>query len=245
MDLSTVEKNLKEGLYQNMIQFGSEVKKIWANAMSYNPPGTDIHIMAQELSEYYEKTYKDVESDKNVHINELQRRVDRLTRELKDLHQAKGSKLNSKNNSRINMDKPMSIQEKRSLGQNIRLLPPEHLRVVCEIVSEGQDIPQDEIEIDIDTLPTRKCRELERFVKSKMQLINKNKQVSQQTKKKTSPAWNNSKEQEIFYNPQQQQQSTQIINNGSQQQLNQFSNYQVFLLSLLYSSGKMNKTGRF
>lgn len=65
--------------------------------------------MSQELSEYFEKTYKDIESDKNVHINELQRRVDRLTRELKDLHQAKGSKVTSKSNSRINMDKPMSI----------------------------------------------------------------------------------------------------------------------------------------
>jgi hypothetical protein len=69
-----------------MSQFGIEVKKIWINAILYNPPGTDIHIMAQELSEYYEKTFRDVESDKNGHINELQRRVDRLTRELKDLH---------------------------------------------------------------------------------------------------------------------------------------------------------------
>lgn len=39
--------------------------------MLYNPAGTDIYIMTQELSEYYEKIYKDVESDKNVHINEL------------------------------------------------------------------------------------------------------------------------------------------------------------------------------
>ena len=189
--------------------------------------------MAQELSEYFEKTFKDVESDKNVHINELQRRVDRLTREFKDLHQAKGSKVASKNNSRINMDKPMSIQEKRSLGQNIRQLPPEHLRVVCEIVSEGQDIPQDEIEIDIDTLPPRKCRELERFVKSKLQIINKNKQVSQQTKKKSMPTWNNNlaptgAKEDLFYNAQNQPtpsiqpqananpNSQTTLNNGSQ-----------------------------
>jgi hypothetical protein len=54
-----------------MSGFGTEIKKIWMNAMLYNPPGTDIHIMAQELSDYYEKIFRDVESDKNGHINEL------------------------------------------------------------------------------------------------------------------------------------------------------------------------------
>lgn len=66
-------------------------------------------------------------------------------------------------------------------------------------------------------------------MKSKLQIINKNKQVSQHTKKKSTPTWNTGnpqqKEQEMFYNggnPPAQQTSL----NGSQQQLNQFSNYQ-------------------
>jgi hypothetical protein len=47
MDFTTVERNLKEGThYQNMLQFANDVRKIWANAMLYNPAGTDIYIMA-------------------------------------------------------------------------------------------------------------------------------------------------------------------------------------------------------
>lgn len=49
MDLTTVEKNLKDGQYQNMLQFANDVRKIWHNAMLYNPQGSDIHVMAQDL----------------------------------------------------------------------------------------------------------------------------------------------------------------------------------------------------
>lgn len=57
-------------------------------------------------------------------------------------------------------------------------MPPEYLRGVWDIVSEG--VPsfgqnREELEFDIDTLPVRVTRELQKYVKNKMALIKKQK----------------------------------------------------------------------
>ena len=80
----------------------------------------------------------------------------------------------------------MSMQEKRQLGLMIRDLPPEYIRGIYQIVSD--ELPnsggnQEVLEFDIDLLPVRKTRELERYVKAKLSLANKNKNHS---KKKTT-----------------------------------------------------------
>lgn len=62
------------------------------------------------------------------------------------------------------MDIPMTMQEKKNLGQNILLLPPECLRGVLEIVkSDGGNQHYDDkvLTFDIDALSVRKTRELE------------------------------------------------------------------------------------
>jgi hypothetical protein len=53
---------------------------------------------------------------------------------------------------------------------NIRTLPAEYLKGVWEIVSEGLNVmpSNEELEFDIDTLPIRKTRLLERYVNSKL-----------------------------------------------------------------------------
>lgn len=64
----------------------------------------------------------------------------------------------------------MTIQEKKNLGMNIRTLPPEFLKGVWEIVSEGMNVQHasEELEFDIDTLPVKKTRLLERYVNTKL-----------------------------------------------------------------------------
>ena len=73
-----------------------------------------------------------------------------------------------KNISQMN-EKPMTLQEKKNLGQNIRNLPAQYLRGVWEIVNDGVlNQHKEELEFDIDTLPVKKCRELERHVNALM-----------------------------------------------------------------------------
>jgi len=49
-------------------------------------------------------------------------------------------------------------------------LPPEHLRGVWEIVSDGTQHTKnsEELEFDIDTLPVKVTRELEKYVRNKL-----------------------------------------------------------------------------
>lgn len=71
----------------------------------------------------------------------------------------------------------MTLAEKRALGQSIRQLPAEYLRGVWEIVSEGMSMNQfkDELTFDIDKLPNKKSRELEKYVRLQIAKINKKK----------------------------------------------------------------------
>jgi len=187
MDLGTVETKLKNGEYSSVNQFAADIRKIWNNAFRYNAKGTEIYQMTSEMSSYFEKLFKEIEHVSfNDTIRDLEKKVEKLSRQISDFHY-RGGKHASVGNSRSNkpssnLDKPMTIQEKRILGQNIRSLPPEYLRGVWDIVSEGLPYNQqnkEELEFDIDTLPVRITRELERYVKSKMSMLNKN-----QSKKK-------------------------------------------------------------
>ena len=79
-----------------------------------------------------------------------------------------------------NMDKPMSLQEKTLLSTNIRKLNADKLRGIITIISDTIDMNKNKevLEFDIENLPTRKCRELEQYVKRALNT------KSLQTKKK-------------------------------------------------------------
>lgn len=171
--MGTVEKNLKNGLYSSPLQFGADIRKIWSNSFLYNQRGSDIYQMTMEMESYFESLFKASENpvmaiNSNSSINELQKKVEKLSRELKELNKTpKTSGVTTKKPKSRNskMETAMSMQEKRVLVHNIRNLPREHLRGVWEIVSEGVPPNQqqkDEIEFDIDTLSVRKTRELEK-----------------------------------------------------------------------------------
>lgn len=177
MDLSTVEKNLRNGLYSNPSQFASDMRKIWNNSFLYNAKGSEIYQMTVSMSNYFEKLYSEIEgSTGNETYIELHKKVEKLTKEIKELH-TKNPSINSKQHKNVGQlsEKPMTLQEKRTLGQNIRNLPPQYLRGVWEIVNDGVlNQHKEELEFDIDTLPVKKCRELERYVNTKLTLMKKN-----------------------------------------------------------------------
>ncbi|KAM3133979.1 hypothetical protein pb186bvf_013945 [Paramecium bursaria] len=83
----------------------------------------------------------------------------------------------------IQNEQPMTFQEKRQLGQNIRELQVEHLKGVWEIVSQIVKADGDEqLEFDIDKLPEKVARQLQKYVQSKMQ--QKDVIIRQQSQKK-------------------------------------------------------------
>jgi hypothetical protein len=168
MDLGTVEEKLRNGDYETAYQFAMDVRKIWSNSFRYNAKGSDLYSMTMEISAMFEKLFEGhdqlILSDKKDALHDLYRKVERMSKEIKDLH-ARGA---SKPAPKTFNDKPMTLQEKRVLGQNIRKLEPKNLRGVLDIVRNSMSLDADgsELVIDLDTLPPRVCRELETYVKN-------------------------------------------------------------------------------
>ena len=173
MDLSTVEKKLKEHEYSSFSQFDIDVKKIWNNALTYNPPTSQIHGMTLDIKNYYLRiASEDQENDK---YSKMQKRSLTMEKKVNGL-QAKGGQRHGKASGYRgqSVEQPLTYQEKKNLSTMIRSLETEHLLGVWEIVSEGNDqIKDNEIEFDIETLPVRKARELEKYVQSKLELMKK------------------------------------------------------------------------
>jgi hypothetical protein len=182
MDLSTVETKLQNGEYTSVNQFAEDIRKIWNNAFRYNAKGTAIYQMTSEMASLFEKLFKEIEHlSFNDTIRDLEKKVERLSKQISEYGYKGGARPGSlpplNRGKSTALDKEMSMQEKKILGQNIRSLPAEYLRGVWEIVCDMMPHQQDkeEIEFDLDKLPTRVLRELEKYVNAKVAILEKKK----------------------------------------------------------------------
>ncbi|EHA8586188.1 transcription factor GTE9 [Cocos nucifera] len=61
MDLGTVKHKLASKQYSSTHLFAADIKLAFSNAMRYNPPGNDVHIMAKELDNIFSSRWKSLE----------------------------------------------------------------------------------------------------------------------------------------------------------------------------------------
>ncbi|EFH42942.1 hypothetical protein ARALYDRAFT_919899 [Arabidopsis lyrata subsp. lyrata] len=54
MDLGTVKLNLDKGFYVSPIDFATDVRLTFNNAMTYNPKGQDVYFMADKLLDHFD-----------------------------------------------------------------------------------------------------------------------------------------------------------------------------------------------
>lgn len=178
MDLSRVHKKLHTGMYINPMQFAGDIRKIWSNAILYNPKSSPIYEMTIVMADFFEKLFKPVEENPFTdNQNEyLQKRVSKLDKKMEDIVNFAGS---GGDGSGM-MDKPMTLDEKKILALHIKGLQPEHYPGIRDIVcqSRGESNDKNEIEFDISKLSTQTLRKLERFVKTKLMMIKMNKKIA-------------------------------------------------------------------
>jgi hypothetical protein len=65
MDLGTVKSRLNKNWYKSPKEFAEDVRLTFRNAMTYNPKGQDVHVMAEELSALFEERWAIIESNYN------------------------------------------------------------------------------------------------------------------------------------------------------------------------------------
>ena len=100
----------------------------------------------------------------NEQMSEIKHSISAIQKELTKINQKERNPPKGRPQNGA-LDKPMTPQEKQALGMNIRSLSPEQLRGIIDIMRDSCKEQSETLEFDIDTLPPRKCRELERYVK--------------------------------------------------------------------------------
>uniref|UniRef100_A0A5B7AIX2 Putative transcription factor GTE4 n=1 Tax=Davidia involucrata TaxID=16924 RepID=A0A5B7AIX2_DAVIN len=73
MDLGTVKSRLNKNWYKSPREFAEDVRLTFHNAMTYNPKGQDVHLMAEQLSKIFEDKWAVIEAD---YMRELRLTVD-------------------------------------------------------------------------------------------------------------------------------------------------------------------------
>ncbi|KAJ8543024.1 hypothetical protein K7X08_005547 [Anisodus acutangulus] len=65
MDLGTIKTRLSQNWYKSPREFAEDVRLVFHNAMTYNPKGQDVHVMAEHLSEIFEERWAVIEAEYN------------------------------------------------------------------------------------------------------------------------------------------------------------------------------------
>ncbi|KAJ4981695.1 hypothetical protein NE237_032532 [Protea cynaroides] len=62
MDLGTIKSKLQKKLYLSTQEFAADVRLTFSNAMLYNPPSNNVHVMAKELYSAFNSRWKSLEA---------------------------------------------------------------------------------------------------------------------------------------------------------------------------------------
>ncbi|XP_019414990.1 PREDICTED: transcription factor GTE10-like isoform X1 [Lupinus angustifolius] len=162
MDLGTVKSRITSGEYSNPMDFAADVRLTFSNAMTYNPPGNDVHIMADNLSKFFGTRWKPIEKKilATGSQSEPSRPITALI-ETKIPDRNPPPKNNKITPHEINITpepvkRIMTGEEKHKLSVELEAMLGELPESIIDFLKEhSRDAGQtddDEIEIDIDAL---------------------------------------------------------------------------------------------
>ncbi|XP_004485967.1 transcription factor GTE12-like isoform X2 [Cicer arietinum] len=80
MDFSTIKTKLEKNVYYSKEEFAADVRLTFSNAMTYNPPSNDVHLMAKELNQEFDRKWKDMDK-KWTSEDEHEESVNRIIKE--------------------------------------------------------------------------------------------------------------------------------------------------------------------
>ncbi|KAI3763208.1 hypothetical protein L1987_53661 [Smallanthus sonchifolius] len=160
MDLGTVKKKLNSGKYVDPWGFAADVRLTFTNAMTYNPRGNDVHLMAETLSKFFEVRWKPIEKKLSVVTDTLvPTRRNVLEAETATLMPPLKKKRTASFGNEIKqgpVKKTISVAEKQKLSSELEESLPELPEIIIDFLKEsssnGNATVDDEIEIDMDAL---------------------------------------------------------------------------------------------
>ena len=142
-----IEKDIKNEKYKSVFDLTEEFRKLWKYYLNNYKTEREIISKASRMSDYTEKINKNFETPSTS----IGSTIENLEKALKVIN-----------------DNPMTLDEKKMLGKNIKLLNQDQLRGIVKIIQNNSQREKKEkyLEFDIDKLSIRKCRELEFYVRA-------------------------------------------------------------------------------
>eukprot|EP01018_Ginkgo_biloba_P016486 Gb_04671 [translate_table: standard] len=184
MDLGTVKTRLENERYSSPLEFAEDVRLTFSNAMKYNPPGNDYHVMAHALSTMFERKWKSVED--KLAGEEVYRKLTQgvqllpMKKEQKNKIMDFESKPKTSNSncdpiSNVSVEnkpktepckRPMTFLEKQKLTKDLEQLPADMPEQIITFFRKHTGVSQheDEIEVDIDAFNDETLWELQKIV---------------------------------------------------------------------------------
>lgn len=186
MDLGTIKTKMAKGEYSSPSEFASDVRLTFSNAMTYNPPGNDVYVMADTLKKHFEVRWKAIEKKlPRSDALPLPMKPDtsqdvKTTRPVPPSKKRKVDSLPPQPEIIPPAKQVMSDQEKQDLGRQLESLmgemPVHIIDFLKEHSSNGRECGEDEIEIDIDDLSDDTLFTLRKLLEDYLQDKEKNKE---------------------------------------------------------------------
>ena len=176
--LANIEKKVNNYEYKNLYDFEMDVRKIW----NYYFKLEQNNEITSKMSDDWEKICADLDNPSNeLSVASVRKRTEQLQKEFEEIKDNNLTKeslpapVKKNNQQNFEQNKPMTVEEKNQLGNNIRSLNKEQLKGIIRILSENNPMPKTKyFEFDIDKLSNKKLRELEKYVKECLSSNNKN-----------------------------------------------------------------------
>ncbi|XP_076936446.1 transcription factor GTE4-like [Bidens hawaiensis] len=205
MDLGTIKSRLAQNFYKSAMEFAEDVRLTFRNAMTYNPRGQDVHVMAEVLSEIFEERWALIEAQSNQDLRygmiydantptPTSRKVPHFAHTpARMLYRSESLNLPvltrptpapavrtpvpKKPKARDPNKRNMTYEEKQKLSTNLQSLPSEKLDSIVQIIKKNTSLSQQdgEIEVDIDSVDIETLWELDRFVMNYKKNLSKHK----------------------------------------------------------------------
>ncbi|CAI9277158.1 unnamed protein product [Lactuca saligna] len=153
MDLGTIKEKLSSGKYTGPLEFVADIRLTFSNAMTYNPPGNDVHVMADVLHKFFELRWKPIEKKLPQNSQQQSEEIDLV----KPIPPSKKRKITSIQQepfpeAKLVMTSEEKLNLSRELEAHLADLPDNIIDFLREHSSSGNETVEDEIEIDIDDL---------------------------------------------------------------------------------------------
>lgn len=178
--LSAIEKKIRNNKYESFDDFSNDLRKLWSYYFSNYSTNPDIYQKTLSVSNFTEGIINDLQSNSKLETNDIKEITKKINTLQKDLKDIKGNQIPNQERKYVNTanigEIPMTQAEKTQLSINIKKLPTEQLMGIIQIMKDTINLNDNKshMEFDINSLPTRKLRELEKYVNTCMKNSNKN-----------------------------------------------------------------------